>query len=586
MQILTKHARHAVVFLTLVASSQAQNCLIDWTEIHQRIDGFGASSAFNGSWTETQADMFFSTNTGIGLSLLRSRIAPDGTTLEAGIMQIAQARGARVWSTPWSPPAIYKDSGTVDGGNFVSTAENYQGYANQLAGYVASIKTNYGIQLYALSIQNEPNYDTPLYESCQWSGEQLHEFIPYLANSMSHCGVAATQIMLAEEYDWDFALLPPTLNDPVTAPTIGIVAAHNYGGAVVPVDSQNKALWETEVSTLDDFDGSITNALYWAGQIHAFMTVAEVNAWHYWWLIPIDGFDNEGLTDMAGNPAKRMYVLGNYSRFVRPGYYRIGANNDTPDLLISAYKDPASGTFAIVAANPSSSTITQTFTFTNFTADTLTPWVTSDSASLESNAPVVVVNSTFSYDFPPLSVVTFVGQHPNQPPSLLPVSDQTVDPGFTVVVTNVSVEPNVPPLGLTFSLLSAPNNATLTPLDSTSAVFSWRAAAGLANTTNQVQVMVSDLGTPSLSATNVFNVVVNPLTSVGFSSVTLSNQIISLVVTGATGATGPDYLLLASTNLVDWQLLSSALAPSLPLTFTDTNSSAWSGRFYKILLNP
>lgn len=582
MRSLTRHAIGAVIFFALAVSTQAQTCVIDWNDVHQRIDGFGAASAFNGSWTESQADMFFSTNTGIGLSFLRTRIAPDGTTLEAGIMQMAQARGARVWSTPWSPPAIYKDSGTVNGGNFISSPDVYQGYANQLAGYVAYINTNYGIRLYALSIQNEPDFSS-FYESCIWSAQQFHDFLPYLATAMSNAGAGSTKVLLPEQSDWEFDRSSDTMNDPVTAATVDILAAHAYGSWASPVNSYNKALWETEVSTLDPFDGSITNALYWASQIWSFMTFAEVNAWHYWWLVPIDGYDNEGLTDMAGNPAKRMYVLGNYSRFVRPGYYRIGATNDSPDVLVSAYKDPASGTFAIVAANTSSSVSTETFTFTNFTADAVTPWITSDSASLVSNAPVAIVNSSFSYTFPALSVVTFVGQYPNQPPTLMPVLDQTVDAGFTVVITNQAVDPNVPPLDLSFSLLSAPNKATLTPLDSTSAVFTWRAAAGLADTTNQVQLMVSDFGTPALSATNTFNIVVNPLAPVGFSSVSLSNQVVSLVVTGATG---PDYLLLTSTNLADWKPISTALAPSLPLTLTDTNSSAWPARFYRILLSP
>ena len=112
-----------------------RKCLVNWTNVFQPIDGFGASSAWGSSWTTNLADMFFSTNSGtgtsvdgtthfafngIGLSLLRNRIAPDGTTLEAGIMQMAQARGAKVWSTTWSPPAAYKDSGTVNGGNFLS----------------------------------------------------------------------------------------------------------------------------------------------------------------------------------------------------------------------------------------------------------------------------------------------------------------------------------------------------------------------------------------------------------------------------------------------------------------------------------
>jgi glucuronoarabinoxylan endo-1,4-beta-xylanase len=138
------------------------------------------------------------------------------------------------------------------------------------------------------------------------------------------------------------------------------------------------------------------------------MTVAEANAFHYWWLIP-DTPDNEGLTDSSGNPAKRMYVLGNYSRFVRPDYYRIGVSNNA-FTSISAYKDLHSASFAIVAINSSFTSVTQIFNLTNFNAGSVTPWITSSTLSLSNQAAVAVVNSSFSYVLPALSVVTFVGR--------------------------------------------------------------------------------------------------------------------------------------------------------------------------------
>jgi O-glycosyl hydrolase len=66
------------------------------------------------------------------------------------------------------------------------------------------------------------------------------------------------------------------------------------------------------------------------------MTVAQANAWHYRWLIPWGGTDNQGLTDASGNPAKRMYAVGQFSRFVQPNYHRIGANTTQSAALISA----------------------------------------------------------------------------------------------------------------------------------------------------------------------------------------------------------------------------------------------------------
>ena len=390
------------------------NCVVNWKDVHQRIDGFGASSGWDSSWTVAQADMFFSTNTGIGLSLLRNRIAPGGTTVETNIMQMAQARGARVWSTPWSPQASFKSNdSTTNGGNFLSASN--QAYASQLAGYVVNMKNTYGVSLYAISIQNEPDASTS-YESCLWTPQQIHDFATNLYSALVASNVASTKIILAEDENWQTNYYSTAMNDPAVATNVGIIACHDYDGTppgIIPAAlpgfaNTNAALWETEVSTFDPFDGSINNAMYWANRIHLFMTVAQANAWHYWWLIS-DNPDNEGLTDTSGNPAKRMYVLGNYSRFVRPGYYRIGVSNNA-FTSISAYKDTNSGNFAIVAINSSFTNVTQIFNLANFTAGSVTPWITSSNLSLASQPAVNVTNASFTYALPAVSVVTFVGQ--------------------------------------------------------------------------------------------------------------------------------------------------------------------------------
>jgi hypothetical protein len=123
------------------------------------------------------------------------------------------------------------------------------------------------------------------------------------------------------------------------------------------------------------------------------------------------------LTDSLGNPTKRMYALGNFSRFVRPGFNRIGVSNNAP-TYISAYKDPANGHFAIVAINPEPGDYVQTFNLAGFATPTVTPWVTSGTLSLANQAAIAVTNSTFTYDLPALSVVTFVGQAGTSVPTL------------------------------------------------------------------------------------------------------------------------------------------------------------------------
>ncbi len=571
-------------------------CIVDWTNVFQRIDGFGASSAWNSGITSAQANMFFSTNTGIGLSLLRSRIAPDGTTVESSIMQMAQALGARVWSTPWSPPATIKGpnaSGvvSVNGGPLIGNSANYQAYASQLAGYVATMKNIYGVNIYAVSVQNEPDTDTTQYESCVWTAQQYHDFIPYLSAALTASNVSSTKILFPESYTWAGHLYfqQTAMNDPAVAPLVGIVADHNYDGVNFNTGDMNppsaitnygKALWETEVSTGDTFDGSITNAIYWAGRIHQFMTVAQANAWHYWWLIS-SGNDNQGLLNNADTVAKRMYALGNFSRFVRPNFYRIGVDTNSGPLEISAYKEPPSGHFAIVVINPATNAVTQIFNLSGFGTTNLTSWITSASQSLVSQGAMSVNRNTFTSTIPALSIVTFVGASTisNLPPVLLPVADVTIGAGVTLIVTNTATDPNVPASTLAFSLLTGPTNAML---DGSSGILTWRPFVSEANTTNTFTIVVADNNTPVLSATNSFTVTVTPLDPPMITSISPANGHWTL---SAAGPFGPDYSLKTSTDLVNWQTAIFTNSPALPLTLTVPNDLE-PQRFYRLQIGP
>jgi glucuronoarabinoxylan endo-1,4-beta-xylanase len=693
MKNVLKKIKFATAFLTAAVTAtlaHAQSCTVDGSDVHQRIDGFGASSAFSGNtWTVAQANMFFSTNIffgipGIGLSLLRNQIQPGGyaNANEIALMQMAQARGARIWSTPWTPQSSFKDNNSLVGGNFLSASN--QAYASQLAGYVANMQQVNGVYVYGLSIQNEPDANVT-YTSCHWSAQQFHDFVPFLSSALAASNVSSTQIILPESQNWNDpqGLAATAMNDPNVAADVGIVADHAYGGGTGPQPSYETTHWETEDSTFDPFNSSIANGMTWAATFHAFLTSAQVNAYHYWWLIG-ENTDNEGLADSSGNPAKRMFVLGQYIRFVRPGYFRIGVTNNTANTLISAYQYPNSGNLVIVAVNTNRfSPVNQTFNLTNLPVPvSVTPWITSSTLSLSNLTDVTITGSSFTYTLPAQSVVTFVwatnlaptdimllnsSVPENQPsgatvgslvtfdpdvantfaynlvsgtgsddnaafslngsalktaatfnyqaknsysirvrstdqgglfvekvfaitvtkasetPVFTPVADQTINAGVTLVITNAVTDRDVPPLTLTFSLLNAPTNATMTSDGSgTNGIFVWRAPVGQAGMTNPVSVLVTDSGTPSLSATNNFNVIVNPLNLPVLGPVMLANGQVNLVVSGDQG---PDYTLLTSTDLINWQALFTTNSPLMPLMLVDTNSTD-AVRFYRLQLGP
>ena len=181
---------------------------------------------------------------------------------------------------------------------------------------------------------------------------------------------------------------------PRTITTTAPRALHQQLGTPCP-----EPLWETEhyLGT----DDSITNGLQLAQEIHAFMTVGKANAYHYWWLT---GSGTGSIADNTANPAKRLFVMGNYSRFVRPNFYRIGATNTA--RLVSAYKDPAPA-LRHRRRQRDGHTSTRRSASLIFRPGTMTQWVTSATLSLANQGAIYVTNQSFDYVLQPCSVVTF-----------------------------------------------------------------------------------------------------------------------------------------------------------------------------------
>jgi glucuronoarabinoxylan endo-1,4-beta-xylanase len=150
----------------------------------------------------------------------------------------------------------------------------------------------------------------------------------------------------------------------------------------------------------------ISNGVAVAGWIHSALVVGEASAWLWWWYKG-DGSDNEGLV-LSSNP-KRYYTLGNYSKFVRPGYKRVDITGNIPaNVFLSAYK--STDTVVVVAINKSSSSVTVPITITGGTKTptSATPWLTSASANLASQTAVTVSGGILTATLAATSVTTFV----------------------------------------------------------------------------------------------------------------------------------------------------------------------------------
>ncbi len=168
----------------------------------------------------------------------------------------------------------------------------------------------------------------------------------------------------------------------------------------------------------------------------------------------------------------------------------------------------------------------------------------------------------------------------NDAPVLAPVSNRVVSAGQIVSFTNSASDVDLPAQVLTFSLLNFPAGATL---DAGNGIFFWRPAVAQAGTTNLIELRVADDGAPVLSATQSFSVIVSQLAAPSVNRLGLSNDQLTLVITGDTG---PDYTVQASPDLGVWTDLFTTNSPLLPFTCTITNVSGFPQRFFRVLLGP
>jgi O-glycosyl hydrolase len=100
-------------------------------------------------------------------------------------------------------------------------------------------------------------------------------------------------------------------------------------------------------------------ALHTARVIHRDMTRLNAAAW-FWWLAVTPYDYKDGLLKIDPSleadtltESKLMWTLGNFSRFIRPGFFRLALPgvDDLTGVMASAYKDPENSRLVVVTIN-------------------------------------------------------------------------------------------------------------------------------------------------------------------------------------------------------------------------------------------
>jgi glucuronoarabinoxylan endo-1,4-beta-xylanase len=257
----------------------------------------------------------------------------------------------------YSAPA-YTNSPT-DKTNQLRT-DMYEEFAEYCVAYVRLLKERTGIDLYALSIQNEPRF-SQFYGSCVHSPESLRDLVKVVGRRFKAEGIS-TKLFVPEDVQSIFHIrqyLNTILNDSEASSYVDIFAIHNYQNDGINPSNEGpsnwretydlankgkKEVWMTETSGFKP--GFEEGGLLLARSIYNALYYGNASAWVYWQMS--DGSD--GALIRNGQKTNLYHVSKHFYKYIRPGAVRIKAESGDNNLPVLAFEHPDK-TNTIVAFN-------------------------------------------------------------------------------------------------------------------------------------------------------------------------------------------------------------------------------------------
>jgi glucosylceramidase len=389
--------------------SASQTITVDPSTTYQSMTGFGASFTDSSAWLVANSPLrnqimtkLFDPTNGIGLDFLRQPIGasdfsrslfsyddmPSGQTDptlanfsiahdQAYILPILQQAlqlnpATTIMATPWSPPGWMKSSGSMIGGSLNSG--DYQVFADYLTKFIQAYDAA-GVPISLITPQNEPEYSPSNYPGSTLSASQEASFIGNnLGPDLQKAGLSTK--IIAYDHNWNDTSFPETvLGDSTAGPYTAGVAWHCYAGdpsaqTTVHDAYPNKDTYFTECSGTQSSNPANTFAdtLDWQTEnliIDATRNWAKTVATWNMALDPSGGPSMNCTTctgvvtvdNSAGTASynAEYYVLGQASKFVKPGAVRIDSNTfGSGNLEDVAFRNP-DGSNALIVLNADTS---------------------------------------------------------------------------------------------------------------------------------------------------------------------------------------------------------------------------------------
>jgi glucuronoarabinoxylan endo-1,4-beta-xylanase len=298
----------------------------------------------------------------------------------------------------------------------------YEEYAEYLLAYIKILKQEANIDLYALSIQNEPFFANP-FESNVVKPEEFADILHVVGEKFRKEGIT-TKIFGPEHMaEWSWGVQQNYVNNIFKNGEdnsyLDVYAVHGYVDGVAPdfgsadgwtalknniSKAHHKPLWMTETS---GYPQTQEGAMNLARSMYLALRFGEISAWVYW---GISGESGSSFSIMAdGEPTILYYVSKQFYKYIRPGAIRVDAESDDSGVLPLAFKNPTNGALTLVMIN--SGDVTKEVSLDiPVRPDGFTAYRTSAS---ENSVEAGTITNTVS--LPAQSITTLVGYGPSGP---------------------------------------------------------------------------------------------------------------------------------------------------------------------------
>ena len=275
----------------------------------------------------------------------------------------------RIVASPWSPPGWMKTSGSLVHGRLLPEAQP------ALAAYLVRFSDAFaaeGVPLFALTLQNEPDYDTPDYPGMRLEAPERARIIGQFLGPMLARRPGAP-IILDWDHNWDKPESPlAVLADRQANPFIAGVAWHCYGGDVAAQTPVHTAYPDKDAYLTECSGGEWDKG--WADSLRWFTRELIIGSTRGWsrgiilWNLALDeqhgphagGCGNcRGVVTIDSRTGAitrnlEYYVLGHASRFVMPGAHRIESTTGVKGLASVAFQNP-DGSMVLIVLNDAKS---------------------------------------------------------------------------------------------------------------------------------------------------------------------------------------------------------------------------------------